>query len=231
MIRKECNDRKGCNDEEKLDLEPEIYQKLMDSYDESREEWSKKYKSEERPIRRAPPTTNLLKSNNNCCTNLSRACDSSYTQPKFTVKQQADIEMEEFTNNRDSKMYSTVPRRLIVTIDLPLLKTANDAKLDVREKLLSLISEKPAKYMLELPLPYSVDPDEGNAKFDAKTKKLCVTLPVKRSHHCHHRLSKEDSGVDSDHESPENESNYYIILFYICEYKKIICTQEKKKKK
>lgn len=68
--------------------------------------------------------------------------------------------------------------------------------LDVTEKTVHLLSEKPAKYKLEITLPYEVIQDAGNAKFDKDRKKLVIVLPVKRREHF-----LEDSGVESDHGS------------------------------
>ncbi|XP_076679486.1 PIH1 domain-containing protein Nop17-like isoform X1 [Andrena cerasifolii] len=179
---------------EPLDMDPEIYQKLMSSYDESREQHFKRV--EKKPKRSSPPTT-YYKEKSDADTDTN----SRYVVPKFSIKHQSDVELEDFSNSRNAKMNATVPKKLIISVDLPLLKTATDASLDVQERFLSIISEKPAKYLLELPLPYCVDADSGNAKFDPKHKKLVITLPVippvvPVSN------TREDSGVDSDHGSP-----------------------------
>lgn len=82
-------------------------------------------------------------------------------------------------------------------MDLPLLKASTDITLDVTEKTVHLLSEKPAKYKLEVTLPYQVNQDTGSAKFDKDKKKLVIVLPVvKRKDSC-----LEDSGVESDHGS------------------------------
>ncbi|XP_017887141.1 protein kintoun isoform X2 [Ceratina calcarata] len=178
----------------KLDIEPEIYQKLMASYDENRKQQFNHM--EQMPKRPSPPTTYYKEK-----IDKNEDTKSKYVTPKFSIKHQSDVELEDFSTSRNAKMNATVPKRLIITIDLPLLKTATDASLDVQESFLSIKSEKPAKYLLELPLPYCVDADRGNAKFDPKKTKLVVTLPVIRSMPS---LSdtREDSGVDSDHGSP-----------------------------
>ncbi|XP_014485666.1 PREDICTED: protein kintoun [Dinoponera quadriceps] len=177
---------------EPLDMDQEIYQKLMSSYDESRERY---LKSKEEKPQRASPVTTYYKNKQ------QQAVDEKYVTPKFTVKQQSDVEMEDFCLSRDAKLYAAIPKRLIVSVELPLLKSAGDATLDIHERSLTLKSEKPAKYLLDLPLPYPVDGDNGNAKFDAKYKKLVVTLPVVRS-----LVSTVDSGVDSDQSSPVSSS-------------------------
>lgn len=177
---------------EPLDIEPEIYQKIMSSYDESRESQLKQ--TEEKP-KRAPPATTYYKDKQ------QKSVDEKYVTPKFSIKHQSDVEMEDFVLSRDAKMFAAIPKKLVITINLPLLKSANDAILDVHEQSLTLKSEKPAKYLLDLPLPYPVDGDSGNAKFDPKYKKLIVTLPVIRSLVPVGDTDRADSGVDSDQNS------------------------------
>lgn len=123
---------------------------------------------------------------------------SAYTRPNYIIKHRSHVDMQEFTENKDAKINAAIPKELIVEVDLPLLKSSSDITLDVNEKTLHLISEKPSKYKLELTLPYQVNQDSGNAKFDKDLKKLVVTLPVKRSNY----TSYYDSGVESDHGSP-----------------------------
>lgn len=179
---------------EKLDIEPEIYQKLMSSYDESREHQMKR--TERKPKRASPPTTYYKEK-----LDANDDATARYVTPKFSMKHQSDLELEDFSNSKSAKMNATVPKRLIVSIDLPLLQTASNASLDVQERFLTIKSEKPAKYLLELPLPYCVDADSGNAKFDPRYKKLIVTLPVIPPT-IPVLDTREDSGVDSDHGSP-----------------------------
>ncbi|XP_014224549.1 protein kintoun [Trichogramma pretiosum] len=199
VIRKPCEKPK-----EKLDIDPEIYQKLMSTYDENRKT---KKKSSKKPERTAPQTKYYNKTDD-----VTEMRDtSSYTTPKFIIKYQSSVEMDEFLETKDAKLHSTTPKNLVIVINLPLLKSASNATLDVKEQHLTLKSEKPAKYNLELPLSYRVDKDKGNAKFDPKSKKLTVTLPVLREASLPINTNKvsdakEDSGVDSDHGSPLPES-------------------------
>lgn len=193
VLRKPCE-----KPTETLDIEPEIYQKLMSSYDADREK--RLNFPQEKPVK-ASPSTKYFHTRNI----KTEDPESQYTTPKFIVKHQSNVDMEEFIESKDAKMHAAIPKNLVVVINLPLLKSAADATLDVRECHLSLKSERPAKYHLELPLSYKVDSDKGNAKFDPKLKKLTVTLPVIRD-----ALvlvdTKEDSGVESDHGSPLPES-------------------------
>jgi len=206
---------------EPLDLEPEIYQKIMSSYNEARERNLKREK-EQKP-QRAKPAATYYKSKQE----KSREEDcEKYVTPKFSIKHQSDIEMEDFVYGKDAKMYAAIPKKLVITIDLPLLKTASDAILDVQEKSLTVKSEKPAKYLLDLPLPYLVDGDNGNAKFDPRYKKLIVTLPVIRSSvptaengdgadskaDCH-----QDSSISESKNEEENLLSSKIELVEECE--------------
>ena len=194
--------------ETSLEMEPEIYQKIMSSYDESREKHQAK-RTEEKP-QRPPPSSTYFK---NSKTAKAESEDSAYVTPKFTVTHQSDIDLQDFRDCMDAKIDSTIPKKLIIVVDLPLLKSATDASLDVQERSLSVTSEKPAKYRLELPLSYCVDAENGNAKFDTKYKKLTITLPVIRKHVklSEARFPTEDSGVDSDHGSPLMSSSDEIM--------------------
>lgn len=44
-----------------------------------------------------------------------------------------------------------------------------------------MIFEIPKKHYLEIKLPYEVDQDAGNAKYDKKNKSLKVQLPLTKS--------------------------------------------------
>ncbi|XP_074516701.1 protein kintoun [Sebastes fasciatus] len=98
------------------------------------------------------------------------------TKPNYTVKYRSFMDLQDFRFSRDSAQ-SPRPKRIVVTIDMPLLKAAADASLEVKERQLLLESEKPA-YRLELALAYPVDEDEGEARFDKRRGQLTVTLNV-----------------------------------------------------
>ncbi|XP_034431852.1 protein kintoun [Hippoglossus hippoglossus] len=98
------------------------------------------------------------------------------TQPNYTVKYRHFVDLQDFRNSRDSAQ-SPRPKEIVVTIDLPLLKSVTDTSLEVMKQRLLLDSEKPA-YRLELPLAYPVDEDKGEAKFNKHRGQLTVTLPV-----------------------------------------------------
>lgn len=129
--------------------------------------------------------------------------DSSadYTIPKYKIVQRRGVEFDEMTNDRDAKLNLTIPNELVVTIDLPLLNTTNEANLDVTNKRIHLSSEKPAKYRLDINLPYDVKEDNGSAKFDKSKRQLIVTLPVVPEKKLKIAdFQREDSGIESDHQ-------------------------------
>ncbi|KAG7509845.1 hypothetical protein JOB18_006677 [Solea senegalensis] len=101
---------------------------------------------------------------------------SAPTKPRFTVKYRSFIDLQDYRCSRDSAT-SPRPKEIVVTVDLPLLKSVRDADLEVKERRLLLDSKKPA-YRLELPLAYPVDEDKGQAKFNKQRGQLTVTLPV-----------------------------------------------------
>ncbi|KAL0969621.1 hypothetical protein UPYG_G00229940 [Umbra pygmaea] len=98
------------------------------------------------------------------------------TKPHYTIKYRSFIDLQDFRCSRDSAQ-SPRPKEVVITIDLPLLRCAGDADLDVTEKLVLLESRKP-DYRLELPMAYPVDENKGHAKFNRQSKQLIVTLPV-----------------------------------------------------
>lgn len=101
-----------------------------------------------------------------------------YTTPKYQITHRRDIEYHEFINDKNAKLNTTIPKELIISIDLPLLNSTQDVTLDVTSKQIYLFSEKPAKYKLTIKLPYEIMENEGSAKFDKTNRKLVITLPV-----------------------------------------------------
>ncbi|XP_008267848.3 protein kintoun isoform X1 [Oryctolagus cuniculus] len=98
------------------------------------------------------------------------------TEPRYSVVQRHHVDLQDYRCSRDSAP-SPVPRELVVTIELPLLRSAEQAALEVTGKLLCLDSRKP-DYRLRLSLPYPVDDSRGHAQFHKARRQLVVTLPV-----------------------------------------------------
>ncbi|CAD5118944.1 DgyrCDS7619 [Dimorphilus gyrociliatus] len=104
------------------------------------------------------------------------ADDSEYTKPKYTIKHSSNMDLQKYTNSPVS--IQNRPDKLIVNIHLPLLKSSKPVDLNIFERKLLLQSESPAKYKLEVQLPYPVDENEGSAKFDKSKTTLSITLHV-----------------------------------------------------
>ncbi|CAK6432746.1 unnamed protein product [Pipistrellus nathusii] len=100
------------------------------------------------------------------------------TEPRHRVVQRHRVDLQDYRCSRDSAP-SPVPQELVVTIELPLLRSAEQAALEVTGKLLCLDSRKP-DYRLRLSLPYPVDDSRGRAQFNRARRQLVVTLPVAR---------------------------------------------------
>lgn len=100
------------------------------------------------------------------------------TEPRYRVVQRHRVDLQDYRCSRDSAP-GPVPQELVVTIELPLLRSAEQAALEVTGKLLSLDSRKP-DYQLRLSLPYPVDDSRGKAQFNKARRQLVVTLPVQR---------------------------------------------------
>uniref|UniRef100_A0A1A9WBB2 Protein kintoun n=1 Tax=Glossina brevipalpis TaxID=37001 RepID=A0A1A9WBB2_9MUSC len=136
-----------------------------------------------------------------------KAKEPEHNVPKYSIKHRRDVDLSECTNELDAKLNITIPRELIVEIELPLLSSSAECQLDVTEKSVFLLSDRAgAKYRLDLQLPYVVDDKEGSARFDIDTRRLIITLPVvqpstekQRQMHANLlNLCREDSGVESD---------------------------------
>nr|XP_016853211.1 PREDICTED: protein kintoun [Anolis carolinensis] len=110
-------------------------------------------------------------------TELSPAPEESpaFTTPRWTLRHRSFLDLQDF---RPDSTPTTVPRELELSVELPLLRSAAQAHLEVQGKLLELDSPKPAAYKLRLTLPYAVDEAAGKATFDKAARRLVVTLPV-----------------------------------------------------
>ncbi|OBS64489.1 hypothetical protein A6R68_06974 [Neotoma lepida] len=98
------------------------------------------------------------------------------TEPRCTVVQRHHVDLQDYRCSRDAAP-SPVPHELVVTIELPLLRSAEKAELEVKGKLLCLDSRSP-DYRLRLSLPYPVDDGRGKAQYNKARRQLVVTLPV-----------------------------------------------------
>ncbi|XP_050344995.1 protein kintoun [Nymphalis io] len=201
VIRKEDPNYKPPTDEENQELTPEVLEKLYPQhiYQENKEHLQENV------------TYNIQhrKKAKNSKKEFTHSSDKGYTVPKYVIKQQQNVDFQDFTYHKDSKQYSAIPSNLTIEINLPLLSSTKDCVLDVREKNLTLISEKPAKYKLNLDLPYSVNDECGNATFDKSKHMLIVSLPVIRKKLSSNKITcqKSDSGVESEENSNSDEES------------------------
>jgi len=104
--------------------------------------------------------------------------DSDFAVPKYAITHRSELDYQDYAVDPDIRRKSTRPKALIVEVFLPLLSSAVPIQLDIFERQLKLVSTKPAKYKLEVMLPYAVDENQGSARFDKARRKLVVTLPV-----------------------------------------------------
>uniref|UniRef100_A0A4W4EPQ1 Protein kintoun n=1 Tax=Electrophorus electricus TaxID=8005 RepID=A0A4W4EPQ1_ELEEL len=125
------------------------------------------------------------------------------TKPNYTIKYRSVVDLQDYRCSRDSAP-SPRPKEIVITIDLPLLKSAGDADLNVSERNLVLQSQKPA-YRLELQLSYPVDGDKGDAKFNKAKKQLIITLPVLPTKDPVVIHAKANQPVSNDEEKDERE--------------------------
>lgn len=130
---------------------------------------------------------------------------NDFTIPKYKIVQRRGFDFHEVTNELDAKLNLTIPSEIVVTIDLPLLNTTQDANLDVTNRRIHLMSEKPAKYRLDINLPYDVKEENGSAKFDKAKRQLVINLPVAPEKKLRMAdFQREDSGIESDHGKVDN---------------------------
>jgi len=104
--------------------------------------------------------------------------DSGFAVPKYTMTHRSEVDYHDYANDPSLRRKSMHPKQLVIEVSLPLLSSAVPIQLDIFERQLKLMSTKPAKYKLEIMLPYAVDENRGSARFDKVKRKLIVTLPV-----------------------------------------------------
>lgn len=103
-----------------------------------------------------------------------------YTEPAYVVRYRNEVDLQNCTNHKYSKLDILKPERLLVEISLPLLKSVANTKLDITATSIHLQNDEPVKYKLNIPLSYQVDEDRSTAKFDADTHTLKLELSIKK---------------------------------------------------
>ena len=113
------------------------------------------------------------------CSSLKNSKGELAQVPQFTIVHSSDMDIQQYREAPDAKP-NMRPKEIVIKVNLPLLKSASSVDLDVFEQKLSLESDTPAKYKLDIDLPYPVFEDQGTAKFDKSKQQLIVTLPVQQ---------------------------------------------------
>ncbi|KAL4718762.1 hypothetical protein ACJJTC_019265 [Scirpophaga incertulas] len=190
VIRKEDPNFKPPTEEDTADISSEILEKLYPqaSYIQTKDDESQVSGNKDK-----------LRSKSQ----FSHSSNCGYTIPKYIIKQQKDVDLQDYTYHKESKQFAAIPSQIVVEVNLPLLSSTKDCCLDVHQKSLSLTSEKPAKYKLNITLPYSVNDECGSAKFDKSKRLLIVSLPVVKQNISTVNMNslKVDSGVESEENS------------------------------
>lgn len=129
---------------------------------------------------------------------VKKKVENDYIIPDYSIKYRNKTDLQDYVLNIES-VGSCRPKQMIVEISLPQLDSAAHLDLDVQERSLSLVRENLPKHKLHLDLPFPVDENSGNAKFDKSKKCLVVSLPIKPAPMVKtERLSSNDSGIEED---------------------------------
>lgn len=107
---------------------------------------------------------------------LCHTKNNDYITPIYKLIHKKCIDYFEMATERINS--NLKPDEIVIEIQLPLLNSANDCLLNVVRNELHLISQEPAKYKLQVKLPFEVSEKNGAAKFNADEKILLISLPV-----------------------------------------------------
>ncbi|XP_041314485.1 protein kintoun [Pyrgilauda ruficollis] len=129
---------------------------------------------------------------------------SGPTTPRWSIRHRSYVDLQDYRHSRDSAP-SPVPRELVVTVELPLLRSAEQAELEIRGRELRLDSRCPA-YRLRLRLPYDVDESAGRAAFNRAQRQLQVTLPVVQPPGPRERLEEAEPAAEGPAEAGPAEA-------------------------
>lgn len=110
---------------------------------------------------------------------LSTGTKNGYEEPKYKIKYRNEVDLQNSTNDKYCKLDILIPKQIVVEVQLPLLKSIQHTKLDVKSTSVTLVNENP-KYKLNLALPYEVCEEAGTAKFDSDSHILTLELLVKK---------------------------------------------------
>eukprot|EP00656_Telonema_subtile_P010207 TRINITY_DN1488_c0_g1_i3.p1 TRINITY_DN1488_c0_g1~~TRINITY_DN1488_c0_g1_i3.p1 ORF type:complete len:587 (+),score=143.20 TRINITY_DN1488_c0_g1_i3:88-1848(+) len=101
---------------------------------------------------------------------------SKVPAPERTLKSGADVDWQ--IVQRHQTRSSNRPRELLLRVKMPGLKSVSALQLDIEEQRVVVKHEASPAVDLDIVLPFPVDPEGGNAKFDSEKSTLSVTLDV-----------------------------------------------------
>lgn len=129
-----------------------------------------------------------------------------FTTPSYKLIHRGHVDMQDYAQQlTNSRVESTRPKELVVSVELPLCKSSENVVLDIFEKRLHLKSIAP-NYLLDLSLPFPINEAGARAKFDKSRRCLNVTLPVVPF------VAKLDI-VNVDHLSEDEDYNPKLVYF------------------
>uniref|UniRef100_A0A1Q3FYN8 Protein kintoun n=1 Tax=Culex tarsalis TaxID=7177 RepID=A0A1Q3FYN8_CULTA len=108
--------------------------------------------------------------------NMNHTANNEFATPKFKLVHKKSVDYFEMTNERNDS--DVKPDEIVIEVELPLLNSASDCVLNVTQQELHLISHEPARYKLQVKLPFEVSEKSGSAKFNTDEKTLTISLPV-----------------------------------------------------
>mmetsp|Transcript_19984 Transcript_19984/g.43576 ORF Transcript_19984/g.43576 Transcript_19984/m.43576 type:complete len:633 (+) Transcript_19984:162-2060(+) len=98
--------------------------------------------------------------------------------PEWQLVHRGQIDLAEAWGDSGRKLHvnQTCPKDLVVRVQLPAVASATALELNVGPR--SFAVSVPGKFLLDTPLPFTVDDSKGRAKFDKARQQLEVVLPV-----------------------------------------------------
>jgi len=119
--------------------------------------------------------------------------------PKYNIVHSYGVEYSDFLMSGPEEGKKRRPKQLVIKIEVPRVQKMKDLDLDINDK--HLILKAANKYYLDIALPYKVNPDDGSAKFDSKSKVLTITLPTVLE--AEPEEPKTSNGITETSETPE----------------------------
>ena len=97
--------------------------------------------------------------------------------PKYKLTYSYNVDLADYIDTRERTTQH--PKDINITIHVPRLEKLSEAKIDMKNRLLTF--EVNGVYYLEVRLNNDVDEDAAKARFDRKRKEVKITLPIIRN--------------------------------------------------